>query len=165
MADEEANKFTPFVLRQVVIMMFVTVMGLYIFGRFFIIFAFGRLAEPSVLPLYFILPGIFSFAVLKIIWQDLAGRGHPLLASVPLLISVIVDVILVLVLSPIYNVSGTAFASTVLYTTASILALVFFMKETKISFREIITFSERDKQLYRSIFNRIRKIKYSHFGY
>jgi O-antigen/teichoic acid export membrane protein len=165
MTDDEANKFTPLVLRQVLIMMFVTVMGLYLFGRFIIIFAFGRLAEPSVFPLYFILPGIFSFAVLKIIWQDLAGRGHPLLASIPLIISVIVDVILVLILSPKFNVSGTAFASTVSYTTASILALVFFMKETKVSLRDIITFTERDKQLYRSIYNRIRKIQYKYFGF
>jgi O-antigen/teichoic acid export membrane protein len=163
MSDDEANKFTPLVLRQVGIIMFATVIGLFVFGRPIILFAFGKAADLAVIPLYCILPGIFCFATLKIIWQDLCGRGHPMLASLPMIISLVVDVIFVVVLTPIFGVSGTAFASTISYTTAAILALVVFMKMAKVSLREIVTFTEQDKQIYRQLYFRVRSIFRDHF--
>lgn len=158
MLNDAANKYTPLVLRQVNIIMMVVIGGLFIIGKPVILLAFGEDAEIAVLPLYLLLPGVFAFANLKIIWQDLCGRGSALLAAIPQGLAVVTNIILVIILAPTYGIKGAAVASSASYLIAGLLAIFIFAKTNKLTVKEIITPTHKDKQIYISLFNWVRAL-------
>ena len=88
--------------------------------------AFG----PAVAPLRWLLPGIFTLTIGKVLVAELIAREkihYTLLMGVTV---ALVNVIGNLVLIPLYGISGAAFASSVSYTVLSFMVIWFYVKET-----------------------------------
>jgi O-antigen/teichoic acid export membrane protein len=150
MSDRAASDFTPLVMRQVLLLTFVAVLGLLIVGRPLMTFAFGEETAVRAAPvLYLLLPGILAFSALKTVWQDLCGRGRPLVASLSMFAVVAMDVGLNLGLTPRMGINGAAVSASTAYFCGMVLILLIYKHVTGVGFRAMLLPAFRDRELYR----------------
>jgi O-antigen/teichoic acid export membrane protein len=107
-------------------------------GIYLIPFIYGADFAPSVMPFLWLLPGILSMALSKILSANLSGRGKPQYATYTSGITVIATVILDLVLIPTMGIIGAAIASSIAYTISAILSVIWFNRENQTGWREIV---------------------------
>lgn len=116
-----ANQFTPQVCRNTLFITFCLGGILFFISKPLILLFFGKQFLPSVVPLQILLPGIVAFSVGRVISVDLAGRGRPLYVSYTTTAALIVTIVLDILLIPRLGVPGAALASTISYTTSTII--------------------------------------------
>ena len=137
-------------LRQVLLLTFVAVLGLLVVGYPLMAFAFGEEAASQAAPvLYLLLPGILAFSALKTVWQDLCGRGRPLVASLSMFAVVAMDVGLNLGLTPRMGINGAAVSASIAYFCGMVLILLIYKHVTGVGFRAMLLPAFRDRELYR----------------
>jgi O-antigen/teichoic acid export membrane protein len=107
-------------------------------GIYLIPFFFGVDFKPSVAPFLWLLPGILSMAVSKILSANLSGRGKPQYATYTSAITVVATVILDLALIPSMGIVGAAIASSIAYTASAVLSVIWFNHENQTSWRQVL---------------------------
>ncbi|MCP5006039.1 MAG: oligosaccharide flippase family protein [Planctomycetes bacterium] len=130
MGVEEARSFTPIVCKLVIIPVFAVCVCLFLCGKTLIVFAFGHKFLPSSTVLLILLPGIFFFAVWKIIANALIAQGYPSKYSVTSGVSLVTMLTLDIILIPRYGIHGAAVASTLAYTLATITIILIYTRLT-----------------------------------
>ena len=112
---------------------------------------YGEAFRPSVMALVWLLPGIVIFSVANVLAAYIAGIGKPKLNLLVSGISLIVTISLDLVLIPNLNIVGAAIASTVSYSLSALLLIVFFIRETGASVREVLLPTSEDVKILLSV--------------
>ena len=107
-------------------------------GIYLIPFFYGVDFKPSVAPFLWLLPGILSMAVSKILSANLSGRGKPQYATYTSAITVIGTVVLDLTLIPSMGIVGAAIASSIAYTASAILSVIWFNHENQTDWRQVL---------------------------
>ena len=113
-----------------------------------ILLLYGSEFLPSVRPLWILLPGIVSLSVYKVLGNEIAGRGKPVINSIALGVSLVVNFFLNWLLIPRWGISGAAFASTVSYTVTAVMTLVVFTKMSGNSWFDTIVVKGEDLKIY-----------------
>lgn len=124
-------------------------------GVYLIPFFFGADFAPAVKPFLWLLPGILSMAVSKILSANLSGRGKPQYATYTSGITVIVTVILDLALIPSMGIVGAAIASSIAYTSTAVLSVIWFNRENQTRWKEILIPTPADLV---SLFQQLQKL-------
>ncbi len=114
--------------------------------------AFGEAFLPAYLPLRYLLPGIFTLSLSKILSADFIGRGKPEVTTLASSISLIINVGLNLVLIPIYGISGAAMASSVSYSAQTAILTFIFIKTTGYHLKDLFIIAKKDIELYKEIY-------------
>lgn len=99
---------------------------------------YGEAFRPSIMALIWLLPGIVVFSAANVLAAYIAGIGKPRLNLIVSGVSLIVTIGLDLALIPNLNIVGAAIASTVSYSLSALLLIVFFIRETGASVREVL---------------------------
>jgi O-antigen/teichoic acid export membrane protein len=107
-------------------------------GVYMIPFFYGAAFTPSVAPFLWLLPGILSMGVNKILSANLSGRGKPQYATYTSGITVIATIILDLTLIPTLGIVGAAIASSIAYTASAILSVIWFNHENQTNWRQVL---------------------------
>lgn len=94
-------------------------------------FLYGEVFRPSVPVLWMLMPGIVLSVAFKILHSDMAGRGKPLLAVRIFSSALVCNIVLNLLLIPRYGIIGAAFASTITYSSSSIVFIYKYLNEIK----------------------------------
>jgi O-antigen/teichoic acid export membrane protein len=133
-------------------------------GIYLIPFFYGASFAPSVAPFLWLLPGILSMAVSKILSANLSGRGNPQYATYTSGITVIATVILDLALIPSMGIVGAAIASSIAYTASAVLSVIWFNHENQTSWRQVLLPTPADlislMQQFQKVLNQsIRKVQ------
>ena len=112
---------------------------------------YGEAFRPSIMALVWLLPGIVLFSVANVLAAYIAGIGKPRLNLIVSSVSLIVTIALDLALIPNLNIVGAAIASTVSYSLSALLLIVFFIRETGASLREVLLPTSEDVRLLLSV--------------
>jgi O-antigen/teichoic acid export membrane protein len=152
MEMEEARKFTPIVCKLVVLPVLATCILLFLFGKILITFAFGQAFLPSATVLLILLPGIFFFAVWKIIANALIAQGHPSKYSVTSGVSLVTMLLFDIILIPRYGIQGAALASTLSYTLATFTIIFIYTRLTDSLITEMFLPVRADFFYYKDFF-------------
>ena len=99
---------------------------------------FGPEFAGSVVPLWFLLPGVCLGACTGILSSFLTGRGRPELPFYNSFTSLVLNLVLNLVLIPRYGISGAAMASTVSYSFSALLNYFFLRQMTNVAVRNVV---------------------------
>jgi len=113
--EQKRNKITPLVARSV---FWISISGglmLFFLSRWIVVWLYSPAYLPSVQPLQILLPGIVFLSVGRVLANDIAGRGRPILNTCLGGVALIANIILNILWIPGYGVSGAALASTVSY--------------------------------------------------
>ncbi len=112
---------------------------------------YGEAFRPSVMALFWLLPGIVVFSIANVLAAYIAGIGKPKLNLVVSGISLLVTIGLDLVLIPKLNIVGASIASTVSYSVSALMLTVFFIRETGASLRQVLLPTSKDLRLLLSL--------------
>jgi O-antigen/teichoic acid export membrane protein len=146
---DEANHITPILCRNLLLITIPMAIILSIGATLFGPALYGRAFAASIIPMYWIMPGIWIFGLVKILSGDLFGRGLPELTLLPLGVATLADILFNFLLVPWLGVKGASLSSTLSYTIASIIIVVTFSKVSGVTYRRILIPERSDWQLYR----------------
>lgn len=147
----DARRFTPIVCRQAVLLTGVACCLLLAIAGVLVPFVFGQAYSPSISPLAILIPGVFMFAIWKVLIADFLAQGFPLRYSATAAVSVVTMVILDLVLIPRWGINGAALASTIAYTAATLLIVSWYIRITKNSLKGLLIPESGDFVRYKSL--------------
>ncbi|KKK38718.1 hypothetical protein WQ57_06935 [Mesobacillus campisalis] len=152
--EGKKNELTAFIARQsffITIMMSLVIVWL---ADPLVIFLFGEEYRNSIQVLLWLLPGIISGSVSKIIANDFAGRGKPELNLYVSIVTVTINVLLNILFIPKYGLLATAFSSSATYTLNLMIKIILFKRMTGYAYGEFIFFQKSDFHFYRSVFQK-----------
>jgi O-antigen/teichoic acid export membrane protein len=148
LSTDEANQTTPRICRNTLLITLLAALAVFLVSRYVILLLYGSDFLPSVRPLWILLPGIVSLSVYKVLGNEIAGRGKPMINTIATGVSLVVNVSLNLLLIPKWGISGAAFASTVSYTVTAIVTLVLFTRISGNSWFDTIVVKGEDLKTY-----------------
>lgn len=100
-------------------------------------------------------PGIVLFAAARVLGNDIAARGRPLVNSVVAAISVACNIALNVVLIPRYGINGAAWASTASYSVLFVATAAVYRRLTQVPLRVLVVPSREDGARYVRLVRRI----------
>jgi stage V sporulation protein B len=112
---------------------------------------YGEAFRPSIAALLWLLPGIVVFSIANVLAAYIAGIGKPRLNFLVSGISLIVTIGLDLALIPKLGIVGASIASTVSYSVSALMLIVFFVRETGSSLRQVLLLTSGDLKLLFSL--------------
>jgi O-antigen/teichoic acid export membrane protein len=98
---------------------------------------FGKDFAPSVAPALWLLPGMVSITVVKLLSHSLAGAGRPGCATLTNLIGLSGTVVLDILLIPRLGIVGAALASSLAYSISALTITVLYVRNTRMPLRRL----------------------------
>lgn len=155
--DEKKNQLTAFISRQSFLITIVISIFLVFLSQPIIILLFGEEYRESVPVLLWLLPGIISGSVSKIIANDFAGRGKPELNLYVSIVTVSLNILLNILLIPRFGINATAFSSSATYTLNLMIKLILFKRMTDYPYKEFMLLNKNDIHWYRGVFRKVTR--------
>jgi O-antigen/teichoic acid export membrane protein len=146
-----AETFTPLVSRNILLITALGAVALFLVSEWVIVLLYSEEYLLSVRLFRILLPGIVLLSASRILANDIAGRGRPLLNTYVGAIGVVLQVALNLVWIPRYGASGAAWATTVSYGITLAVRLWMYMKLSGNSWATVIVPQASDWLLYRQL--------------
>lgn len=136
--NKGATQFTCLVIRHVLLVACVSGAALAVLSPLVIPLVFGAQFRPSVVVIWWILPGTIALSVAKVICADLAGRGKPEFSSICAFVSLAVTVSLDLLLIPRMGIKGAALASSAAYAVQTMLLAVALQRQLQVPWKSFL---------------------------
>jgi len=148
--DEQRRKeFTPIIARTV---MWITVLGaltIFLLSRWIVELLYSRAFLAAVQPLQILLPGIAALSVSRVLANDIAGRGRPIVNTYVSLGTLATNVMLNILWIPRYGIAGAAWASTVSYGVTLLARLFLYCRLSGNSWTKVVFPQRGDWAIYR----------------
>jgi O-antigen/teichoic acid export membrane protein len=134
----DANVLTARAVRIVSLLLLFVGIGIVLGARMLVIALYGSEYVGSIQPLVVLVPGIWALGIGKLLATHMAGSGRPEVGTYAAVISIVFTVALDVVLIPTMGIVGAALASSVAYTIAVVVLLVFFIRTSGLQVSEIL---------------------------
>ena len=121
--EQRRKEFTPLVARTVLWTTALGALALALLSRWIVLLLYSEAFLPAVGALQALLAGIVALSAGRVLSNDIAGRGRPILNAYGGLAAVATNVALNLLWIPRYGIVGAAWASTVSYSVSFLMAL------------------------------------------
>ncbi|PIR72399.1 MAG: hypothetical protein COU42_01470 [Candidatus Nealsonbacteria bacterium CG10_big_fil_rev_8_21_14_0_10_36_24] len=154
-SEEEIDKKTPEVGRQILILGFLSAIFFALIGKYFIILFYGKEFYPSIVPFFLILPGFIFITFASVFFNNFFAKGKPYIASCILICAITINIFLNLLLIPMIGIKGAAISVSISYFIVAVLAILFFAKTAKIPFKKIIKIQWSD---FKPLFNEFERL-------
>ena len=154
--DEEKKQMLTSACKNVMLIVGVCILIFYLVSPYIIIVFFGKLYAPALKPLIWLLPGIFTFSVSKVIYGGVLSLGKPgknLKASI---LGAASNIILNIYLIPIYGITGAAIASSLSYSMVSVIMILQLWKLGYIDLQHAFIPVKADFEIYKKLFKGMR---------
>jgi O-antigen/teichoic acid export membrane protein len=151
---DEANKDTPVICRNVFLVTFILALLLTFTAHFIFPLLFSNRYEESITPFLILLPGTLLLSISKVLANDIAGRGKPIINMYISIFTFIVNIILNILLIPHYGIWGAALSSTITYSLSALIRIAIFLQLSNVSILDIIVFKKNDLQYYTIFLNK-----------
>jgi len=147
--DERVRKeFTPIVSRNVLLITSLGAAAAFFLSRWIVVFLYSADYLPAARPLQILLPGIVALSASRVLANDIAGRGRPMLNSYLSAITVAVNIGLNILWIPRFGINGSAWATTAAYSIQFLGRLLVYSKLSGNSVAQIIFVQQSDWKLY-----------------
>ena len=150
--DEHARKtLTPLVSRSILLITAIGAAALFLLSQWVVVLLFSSQYLPAVHLFRILLPGIVFLSAGRILANDIAGRGKPLLNTYVGAIGIAAQVLLNLAWIPRFGTAGAAWATTISYGATSMVRLWLYMRLSGNSFTTVVVPQPSDWLLYREL--------------
>ncbi|MBP1464748.1 oligosaccharide flippase family protein [Candidatus Chloroploca sp. M-50] len=149
--DEVRKQLTPLIARWTLIFTTAGAIALAIIAPFLIKILFGSAYRETLNPLLFLLPGIVSWSLVRILANDLASRGRPELNMYNMAIVVVINIVGNIVLIPRMGITGAALATTIAYLVACVTQVWMYARLSKNAWHEVFLFNAYDAQIFHQL--------------
>ena len=159
-SPEEANKSTPIICRNTIMLTVLAAILLFATGKYIIILLFGAAFAPALQPLQILLPGMVAFSICKVLGNEILGRGKPIINTINVAISLAISIPLDLVLIPRIGIAGAALATTISYLASAIFSIVAFTRISGVNWIDVLIPKFEDLKFYRQAFSSIYRLAF-----
>ncbi|PDV99807.1 flippase [Candidatus Chloroploca asiatica] len=156
--DEIRKQLTPLIARWTLIFTTAGAIVLAIIAPSLIMILFGPAYRETLKPLLFLLPGIVSWSLVRILANDLASRGRPELNMYNMAVVVVINIVGNIVLIPRMGITGAALATTIAYLVACVIQVSMYAQVSKNSWYEVFLFNAYDAQIIHQLHLVLAKI-------
>lgn len=157
-SPDDAERLTPTVCRQTLLLSLLAACGLAVVGPLIISIFFTEAFLPAVVPLWLLLPGVVAASWVKPLQSYLVGRGRPMTPLYVALLWTPLAIAAYLVLIPGFGIVGAAVASSIAYAALAALQLYFLFRVSSIRLAELLVPRRSDWGLYRALLVRARQV-------
>ncbi len=157
LSADEANRSTPRICRNTFFITILAALALFGLSKYIIILFFGFTFLPALKPLWVLLPGIVALTIWKVLANEMAGRGKPLINAIGAGVSLAVNIPLNFWLIPEMGISGAALASTISYTVSAIVTLIVFLKVSRNNWLDTVILKRQDLSIYMVVISNVGK--------
>lgn len=141
------------VIRQTILSVGLISVLLLIVGESLIVTWYGAEYTKAAEPFKIILPGVMMMALYSVLNRYFMSENKQTINIYSGSIALVGNLTFNIILIPKLGINGAAMASTISYSLATLVLLVFFLKETKCRLRDILSFGNRDYTIYRNIWS------------
>lgn len=150
--DEHAKKtFTPLVSRNVLLITAIGAVALLLLSQWVVVLLYSSQYAPAVHLFRILLPGIVFLSAGRILANDIAGRGRPLLNSYVGGLGIAIQILLNLFWIPRFGTMGAAWATTISYGLTSAVWLWLYTRLSGNSLTTVVVPQTSDWLLYRQL--------------
>lgn len=160
--EKRLKEFTPLVCRNIFFITFLIALILFLLGRWLIVLFYSKTFLESVLPFQILLIGTLGVSGSRILTNDLAGRGKPIINTYLAIVTLILNILLNIMWIPQVGIIGAAWATAVSYTFMFISKALIYDRISGNRFKDLIFLKKSDLMLYRSFITSIKN-KYFNF--
>lgn len=121
-------------------------------AKWLIVKLYGIEFQEAAICLQWLLPGIILIGINRVIANDIAGRGKPELNSYQSAIALIINVVANIILIPKLQYVGAAIASTISYTSLTVMKIIVYCRLSGAKWYELWLFNPEDIALWQRLF-------------
>jgi len=150
--DELTKKtFTPLVSRSVLLITAVGAAILFLISQWVVVLLYSSEYLPAIQLFRILLPGIVFLSADRILANDIAGRGLPLLNTYVGAVGIVVQIVLNLLWIPALGATGAAWATSISYGLTTALRLWLYRRLSGNSLATVLVPQSSDWHLYRQL--------------
>jgi O-antigen/teichoic acid export membrane protein len=153
---EDANRITTTACRHAVFWVGAGGVALFLLSRFLVRILYGNAFLPALVPLAWLIPGIFLLSYWKILTVDLSGRNRRFPVTLASGVAAVVNTALNFLWIPRHGMLGAAWSSTISYGLQSLIVAVIFLRITGVPARLLFVPQRGDLEIYFRMIRRIR---------
>lgn len=142
--DKNRDQLTARAVRIALMVTFVAAAILAFVAKPLFAFLFSNAYNDSVLPLYYLLPGIVIFASGAVLAGDFIGRGKPAWNTQGSFLTLAVNLLAALIFVPKMGMTGAAISSTIAYFVGSMFMMYRFSTVSQLPIIELFKFTPAD---------------------
>ena len=156
--DEQRLKdFTPLICRNVLFITFLISVVLFIFSHWVIVFFYSENFLNSVRPFQILLIGTLFIAGWRILANDIAAQGRPMLNTYIIGFSVLLNIILNVLWIPRWGIEGAAYATMVSYFLLFFITIFLYARISGNKIIDVIFVKKSDFLLYKNALSFIKR--------
>jgi len=148
-SEEEAHRMTAMACRQILVISGLAAAVLALTGQWFITLWYGSDFAPAAIPLPWICSGIVMMSLYVLLSRNFTSRNRQQVNIVAAYIALAGNLGLNLLLIPSLGIAGAAMATTLSYTVAAVLLLIFFLRESGLGLSEVLVLRRSDIAMWR----------------
>ena len=118
------------------------------FAKYVIEIIYGKIFLPAYLPILALLLGMLISSTGSLTSAYLCGIGKVIYSTIITSTELIINIVLNIILIPIYGILGAAIASSICYSYGALLGIFFFLKNTDINLKDIYLIKKSDLSIY-----------------
>jgi O-antigen/teichoic acid export membrane protein len=150
--DERIRKeITPIVSRNVLFVSLIGTVAIFFLSRWLVSVLYSNTFLPAVRPLQALLPGIVALSVSRVLANDIAGRGRPILNAYLDILTVATNVACNIWWIPRFGIEGAAWATTVSYSVHLVGRTLVYSKLSGNPIHKIFLLTSSDIILYKRV--------------
>lgn len=160
LTDEDKNRSTPRICRNTFFITIMLAIILFVTGKYLILILYGSKYLAAVEPLWVLIPGVIALSICKVLSNEIAGRGKPMINTYAAIISLVINIPLNVIFIPQMGIVGSALASSISYFVTTIIVLVSFLKISKSSISDTLILKKEDIKMYKEfLFKTLNQLK------
>lgn len=152
-SGKEADDKILSLMRITIAIMGIVVLIAFLVASFIIPWVGGEEYRPSVVPFWYLLPGIFFFSITIMLAAYFAGINKLSINFRGSLICLLIVVILDFILIPAHGIEGAALASAIAYSIATLYTMSAFARFKEKSVVSLLVINKRDLLLIKNYFH------------
>ena len=149
--EQRRKEFTALVARTVLWLTLIGGLFLVICSRWIITILYSEDYLPVAGALQALLIGIIALSAGRVLGNDIAGRGRPILNAYRGIVSIIINVVLNILLIPRYGIVGAAWATTFSYTVSFFMSIFFFCRLSGTRWTKVVFLQPSDWLVYKKL--------------
>jgi O-antigen/teichoic acid export membrane protein len=135
---------TAAAVRQTLVLSLIPALVLAGFGRFLLVLWYGPEYEPAAAPLRWVCVGIVMMSLYVLLSRNFTSRNRQGINIFSAYLALGGNLLLNLVMIPRYGIVGAAMATACSYSVATVLLLVLFLRESRLSVSEVLLLKRSD---------------------
>ena len=154
---QERDRLTASYFKISLSLAIIFLVGLFVFGEYFIVFVYGEEFNNAFLPMIVLAVGAVIKSPTACLNSFFKASGRPEELYKTSIYSVLLNIVLCFILIPIYGILGAAIASSISYFLYGIIMIFKFINATEIRVNKLILIDKKEIQDFRKSLLRNKK--------